>query len=215
MNINKITLDLYKLNQGFILDLKDHYSSIDNNLFGYELNIKISSITNGLEGIRFFSINKNEEIHINELINEKDRIIFDFSDVNIQIGKKYVIQITSTIKGPEYNKFIELYDQYEQYGEDYRNYYESRIVEEKIFPIEIKFSCHESSISISCDYPNLTTKRIQNDPNNLVYLSNYKNKQNNLLNTYLTTNNYDANIYCSNKVININLYNFKNNCTIT
>ena len=212
MNINKITLDIYKLNQGFILDLKDHYSSIDNNLFGYELNIKISSIANGLEGIRFFSINKNEEIHINELINEEDRIIFDFSDVNAKIGENYFIGITSTINGPEYNKFIELYDNYEQYGEDYSNYYESRIVEEKIFTIEIKFSCHESSIS--CDYPNLTTKTIQNDLNNIIYLSNFKNKgeENNLLNLYLNLNNYDSNNYCNNNVINIKQYNFKNKC---
>ncbi len=170
-NIDKITLDIYKLNQGFILDLKDHYSSIDNNLFGYKLNIKISYISNGLEGVKFYSINKNKEIKMNELINKEDSIIFDFFDVNVQIGKEYIVEITSTVLGPEYNKFIELCDKYENYGEDYRNYYESRIVEEKIFTIEIKFSCHESSTS--CDYPNLTTKTIQNDDNNIIYLSNF------------------------------------------
>ena len=211
-NIDKMSLDIYKLNQGFILDLKDHYSSIDNNLFGYKLNIKISYISNGLEGVKFFSINKNKEIKMNELINEEDSIIFDFSDVNVQIGKEYVVNITSTVLGPEYNKFIELCDKYEKYGEDYSNYYESRIVEEKIFTIEIKFSCHESSTS--CDYPNLTTKTIQNDDNNIIYLSNfvYKGEEKNLLNTYLDINNYDSNKYCKNNVINTNKYIFENNC---
>ena len=76
-----------------------------------------------------------------------------------------------------------------------------RTIEEKIFTIEIAFSCHESSIS--CNYPDITTKAIQNDLNNIVYLSNYKNEKNNLLNTYLATNNYDANNYWRNEVMNL------------
>ena len=52
---NIISLDIYKQNQGFIFEIKN-YIFIDNNLFGFDLNIKISSVSNSLKGIRFFSI---------------------------------------------------------------------------------------------------------------------------------------------------------------
>ena len=51
-----IDLEIYKNNIGFILEL-NNYFSIDNNIFGYDLEIKISSISNELSGLRFFSIN--------------------------------------------------------------------------------------------------------------------------------------------------------------
>ena len=52
---NNISLDIYKQNKGFIFEIRN-YISLDNNLFGYDLNIKISSISNSLNGIKFFSI---------------------------------------------------------------------------------------------------------------------------------------------------------------
>ena len=54
--ITYIDLDIYKNNQGFILEF-NNYFSIENNLFGYDLDIKITFIPNSLKGIRFFSIN--------------------------------------------------------------------------------------------------------------------------------------------------------------
>ena len=56
-----IDLEIYKNNIGFILELKNYFS-IDNNLFGYELDIKISSIPKELTGLRLFSINEINEI---------------------------------------------------------------------------------------------------------------------------------------------------------
>ena len=143
-NIDHIELEIYRNNQGFILEL-NNYFSIDNNLFGYELEIKISSIQNKLKGIKFFSINENKELKINDIINVNDKIIFDISagEANIQIGEKYVIEMTSIISTPEYNKFIQFYDKREEYGENFENYYQRKIMEEKIFKIKIYFTCHD------------------------------------------------------------------------
>ena len=211
-NIDNLSLDIYKENKGFLLELKNFYSDIDNNLFGYKFSIKISAFSDGLKGIRFFSINKNNEITINELLSKEDSILFDFTGINIQIGKEYIIEISSITYEPEYNVLIELYDKVEKYGEDYKNYYESKIIDEKKINVKLKFGCHESITS--CNYPNLTTKTIENDSYNIVYFSDfiYKQEENNLLKTYLNINNYDANIYCKNDIININQYNFMNKC---
>jgi hypothetical protein len=86
-NINNIILNIYQLNQGFIFEPKNFFS-IENNLFGYDLNIKISSYSNSLTNIRFFSINERKEIKKNDLINLNDSILFDFTCINKQIGKK-------------------------------------------------------------------------------------------------------------------------------
>ena len=212
-NIDKMSLDIYKSTQGFLLDLQRHYSKIDNNLFGYELIIKISSISNGLEGIKFFSINENSELNINDPIDKDDTILFDFSAVNAQIGQIYTIEITSTIKSPEYADFIQLYDKYEPIPTDsdyldYSTFYERRIVEEKIFAIELKFGCSESSTA--CNYPNLSTKTIEIGSYNMMFLSNYiySEEQNSLLSAYL----YYRNDACSNDPINIEKYNYMNDC---
>ena len=212
-NINKISLDIYKQNQGFIYDVKN-YISIDNNLFGYNLYIKISYISNSLKGIKFFSINDNKAINKNDLIDQDDHILIDFSDIKIKIGEIHTIEITWTISTDEYDKLSDYYDKIDNYGdEDYSNFYESKILEEKIFTIEFKFVCFESSKK-TCNYPNLTTKIIQNYSNDIIFLSNfvYKGEENNLLNTYLALNNYDSNNYCSNDEININQYIFMNEC---
>ena len=210
--IDNLSLDIYKENIGFLLELKNFYSNMDNNLFGYEYAIKISSCSDRLKGIRFFSINKNGEIKINELINKEDSILFDFTGTNIQIGEEYIIEISSITYEPEYNILIELYDKVEKYGEDFKNYYESKIIDEKKIKIKIKFVCHESTIS--CYYPNLTTKTIENDLYNLIYFSDfiYKQEENNLLKTYINLNNYDPDNYCKNNINNINKYNLMNNC---
>ena len=170
---NRITLDVYKLYQGFIFEI-NNYISIDNNLFGYELNIKITSVSNGLTGIRFFSINENREINRNELIDKEDSILFDFSGVNAQLGKKDIIEITQSIITPEFDKLDDYYDKSETFGggEQFIDFYESTILEEKKFTIELTFVCSES-ITSSCTYPDLTTKTIQNGSNEILFLSNF------------------------------------------
>ena len=116
--ITNIDLDIYKNNQGFILEF-NNYFSIENNLFRYDLDIKITFIPNALKGIRFFSINKKRELKNNELIDVNDKIIFDLFGVNIQIGKIYVIEITSSISTPKYDKLIQISDKIDEYGEDF------------------------------------------------------------------------------------------------
>ena len=216
---NKISLDVYKENKGFIFEINNYnLITLDNNLFGYELIIKITSISNALKGTRFFSINKNMEIHMNDLIDNDDQILIDFSGVNTQIGEKSIIEITWTVATPEYDKLVEYSDKSETFGggEQFSNFYESTILEEKIFTIEITFVCSESSETITtfCSYPVLNTKTIQNGSNNIIFLSDfiYTNEANNLFQTYLTLDDYDSTIYCNNDPINIIKYNYMNDC---
>ena len=215
-NINIIILNIYQLNQGFLFEPKNYFS-IDNNVFGYDLNIKISSYSNTLRNIRFFSINDRKEIKKNELINLDDSILFDFSCVNKQIGKKNEINFMRTISSPDYDKLIEFSDNQINYGDEeyYKSLYKTTILEEKIFTLEINFVCYESSIS--CNYPDLTIKTCQNDLNNLnnfIYFANfiYEKEENNLLNAYLSTTEYNSNEYCNNDTINSSLYNYLNKC---
>ena len=203
--IDKISLDIHKFNQGFLLEIQKYFK-LNNNLFGYELNIKISSISNGLNGIKIFSINENRTININEFIDEEDIILFDISAVNTQIGEVNTINITSIIKSPKYEEFIQLYDKYDPPEVNYSDFYESRIIEEKIFVIELKFSCLESSMA--CNYQNLTIKTIVFDSYNVILLSNYiySEEHNSLLSAYL----YYKNDTCSNEAINIDDFIYKN-----
>ena len=216
---NKISLDVYKENKGFIFEINNYnLISLDNNLFGYELIIKITSISNALKGTRFFSINKNMEIHKNDLIDKDDHILIDFSGVNTQIGEKSIIEITWTLATSEYDKLVEYYDKSETFGggEQFSDFYESTVLEEKIFTIELTFVCSESSETITsfCSYPVLKTKTIQNGSNNIIFLSDfiYTNEANNLFNTYLTLSGYDSTTSCSNDPINIIKYNYMNDC---
>ena len=211
---NNIILNIYKLNQGFIFEPKKYFN-LDNNIFGYDLNIIISSYSDSLKNIRFFSINDKKEIKKGkDLINRDDRIIFDFTSINAKIGIKNIIAITLIYSTPEFDKLSNYFDDEINYGEeDFSNFYKSKIIEEAIFTIEINFVCYESSIN--CDYPNLSTKTTQNDLIDLIYLANftYESEENNLLNTYLALSDYDnSNNYCSGDIINISLYNYKNEC---
>ena len=210
--ITYIDLEIYKNNQGFILDL-NNYFSIDNNLFGYELDIKITSIPNKLQEIRFFSIKENKELRVNDIINVNDKILFDLFGVKIQIGENYIIEITSIISTPEYNNFIKFYDKTDKYGENFENYYQRKIMEEKKFQVKLHFSCHDQSIK-TCNYPELSTKIIQNNSINIIYFSNfnYIGESNNLLKIYSRITNFNDNDYCNNDIIDKYQYNYMNEC---
>ena len=207
-NIDKMLLDTHKSAQGLVLELNNYYSKIDNNLFGYDLDIKISSVSSGLEGIKLFSVNENREININEPIDREDTIIFDFSNKNVEIGEVNIIEVTSTIKAPIYEEFTKLYDKYDPPDVDYSGYYESRIVEEKIFTIEIKFGCYESITASTVSY--LKTKKYQIDSNLIIILSNYiySEEHNTLLSAYLS---YLNDIW-SKDIIYIDEYIYNNSC---
>ena len=208
--INNIDLEIYKNNQGFILEF-NNIVGIDNNLFGYELNIKITYIPHTLEGIKFFSINKNREFTNNELINSNNKILFDLFGVNIEIGKIYVIEITSCISTPQYDRLIQLTEKIDEYGEDFKNYYQRKILWEKKFELRLNISCHDQSIK-TCNYPELTTKIIENNTTNVTVLSNYKGEANNILNIYLRNNILNDNEYCNNNIIDNYEYNYNNEC---
>ena len=64
---------------------------------------------------------ENREIEKDEVIY--DSILFDFMNIDIKIGDEYIINITSIIFTPEYDKFITLYDKKYEYGEDYSIHY--------------------------------------------------------------------------------------------
>jgi hypothetical protein len=85
----------------------------------------------------------------------------------------------------------------------------------KIFKINIHISCLDQSIR-TCKYPELTTKIIENNSINIIYISNivYKSEVNNLLNTYLRILRiYNSNDeYCNNNIINNYEYNYMNEC---
>jgi len=213
--ITHIDLDLYKNNQGFILEL-NNYFSIENNLFGYDLDIKISSISNELKGIRFYSLNENKEININDIINVNDKIIFEILGTDIQIGENYFIEITSNILTPEYDKISQFYVKNDKYGEkDFKQYYKRKIIDTKIFKINIHISSHDQS-KRTCKYPELTTKIIDNNSIDIIYFSNfvYIGETNNLLNTYLRILSiYNSNDeYCNNNIINNYEYIYMNEC---
>ena len=210
--ITYIDLEIYKNYQGFILEL-NNYFSIENNLFGYDLDIKITFIPDTLKGIRFFSINKKRELKSNELINADDKIIFDLFGVNIQIGEMYVIEITSCISTPKYDKLIQFSDKIDEYGEDFKEYYQRKIVEEKLFKINLNISCNDQSIR-TCNYPELTTKIIENNSTNITFFSNYiyKGESNNLLNLYLRIDNSNDDEYCNNNITDNYEYNYNNEC---
>ena len=212
---NELSLDIYTKNQGFLLELQKYFS-INNNLFGYELDIKISSFSDNLNGIKFYSIKKNTEIHINDITNEEDNILFDFSEADLQIYYNNIIEIKGVLTTPKYDNLFDYIDKQDNYGdENFELFYESKkIKEEKVLKIELTFSCHESSIS--CNYPNLSTKTIENGDNNIIYFSNFQKKDeiDNLLEAYLDLNNYnDDDIeYCESIVREINQYILNNNC---
>ena len=209
--IEEIILNISKNNKGIIIKLNinnDLY--LDNNLFGYELGIKVS-IPTSIEGIKIYSIMDYKEISLNEITYVNDSILFDLMNVYIQLGDEYIIEIATIIRTPKYDKFISLYDKVDQYREDYINYYERNIIKEKKYQFKFKFICHKESIKI-CKYPYLTTKTIDNEKYIVIYLSDfdYEEEEKYLLNLYL--NNYNSNEYCNNEVVIINEYNYTNNC---
>ena len=213
--ITDININLYKENQGFILELSKYFS-IENNFFGFELNIKITSISDELSGIRFFAIIENKEKRINDNINLNDKILFDLSAIDFEIGHNYIIEITSIISTPEYNQFTQYSDKRCHYGENadnYENYYKKIIMEEKIFKVNLYISCHEQSKK-TCNYGDLTKKIIEIDSIDIIFFSNYiyRRETNNLLNAYLySIDNYNDDDYCEGENT-INKFNFMNEC---
>ena len=86
-------------------------------------------------------------------------------------------------------------------------------MEEKIFKVKLNISCHDKYIKV-CNYPELTTKIIENNSTNITFFSNYtyKGDSNNILNIYLRNENFNDNEYCNNNIIDNYEYNYNNEC---
>ena len=60
------------------------------------------------------------------------------------------MKITAIIKEPDYDKSISLCDKNEDYYENQRQFYERKIIDEKILKVKLNFECY--STCESCNY---------------------------------------------------------------
>ena len=216
----ELNLDIYKDNQGIILNINTYFS-VKNNLFGYELLLKIISISNGLNGLKCFSINNKKEIQIGEMVYSNDSILFDVSSCNITFNEKYYINISIITREPDFDLYSSLYDKIDEIGNiNINDYYEKKIIDEKNYRFNLNFMCYEKSNK--CKYDILSIKTLIN---NLVSLSDYVPKDNsnaNLFTEYLNIisnkSNYSNNcneeiidnFYLNNSCVKECPYNYKN-----
>ena len=154
-NINQIQFNVtenltWKINEDFIIN-------INNNLFGYEIKYKIFSIDNSLKNLKIFSVNiNNEKILINNTtIDYNDSLLFDFTDVNVKNEESPSIEIAAMIIEPDYEKTINLCDKFDNYGDKANQYYEQKIIDEKILKIKFNFKCY--STCETCEYAGFNT----------------------------------------------------------
>ena len=131
-----------KLNIYFDLKWKisnDINIKINNNLFGYEIAYKIKSVSDSLKNLKFYSVNQNKEIKINDLIDYNDSLSFDYSNINLKFEGKNFFEIVAIISEPNYTKSISLTDEFEFYGDgdDPSSYYESKIIDEIEYQVNI------------------------------------------------------------------------------
>ena len=127
----------WKINEDFITHL-------NNNLFGYELEYKIISIDDILENLKIFSINNDKELELNEIIDYNDSLLFDFTDININIEAHQTIEIKAIIFEPDFDKSIELCDKNDIQGKNPKEYYEPKIIDEKTLKIIFNFYCYSN-----------------------------------------------------------------------
>ena len=143
--------------------------SIYNNIFGYELKYKISSIDDSLQNLKIFSVNNNKELTIYENINCNDSLLFDFMNINTLVDENHIIEIVGLIIEPNFNKSIELCDLYDKYGEDPYDYYEPKIKDEKILKVKFNFECY--STCETCEYAgfNITNQKCTSCKNSNIF----------------------------------------------
>ena len=188
----------------YIINLNDYLSNnikINNNLFGYELiRLKISAITGISYGIKYYvnTINNNNIIKENDMVNISDVIIIDFSNAEVKIDNELYLEITQIIGEPEYDKFNSYADEIKVYGnEDQKNYFQRYIFEGSSFKIRYTFGCYKNCDN--CEYAGFTLdnqKCLSCKKNEeLCYMKN----ENNCFNINILTYNYykeDGNLIC-------------------
>ena len=148
-NINEIE---FNVTGTLVWNIKENFTiTIDNNLFGYELQYKILSIDNSLENIKIFSIN-NSQLSENDTLGYDDILLFDFTNINIKVENHPIVEIVAKIFEPDYSKSIEFSDKMEYYpnGGDINKYYEQKLVDEKVLKLKFNFECYITCES--CEY---------------------------------------------------------------
>ena len=149
-NINEIE---FNITGTLVWNIKENFIiTIDNNLFGYELQYKILSIDDSLENLKIFSVNKNSRLLENDTLDYDDILLFDFTSINIKVENHPIVEIVAKIVEPDYSKSVEFSDKMEYYpnGGDINKYYEQKLVDEKILKLKFNFECYLTCES--CEY---------------------------------------------------------------
>ena len=198
-NINELELNITKNYKWKIND--DFNITIHNNLFGYELTYKISLISTSLQNLKFYSVNNNSEIKINETINYNDSLSFDYSSANIKFGEEPIIEITAIILEPDYEKALSLCDKVDIIREnqtEYYEYYERKIIDEKKLKVKLNFECYMTCKD--CEYVgyNLANQKCLSckEDNNLCFMQNEGNCYDISTYNYKTYTDSNNNLFC-------------------
>ena len=146
-NIDELELNVtlnykWKINDDFNI-------TIHNNLFGYELAYKISSLPVSLNDLKLLSHKYNNEININTKIDYDDSIIFDYSNLNLKFEEQPFFEIIAIISEPDYNKSLYLCDKVDIFGEEPSEYPE-KIIDEKKLKVKLNFECYTTCND--CEY---------------------------------------------------------------
>ena len=139
-----LTLEVY---QNYEFKINDYFNyNITNNLFGYQLKYKIALVSDSLQNMKFISLNNNNDININDIINDNDTLIFQFDNsTNITIEDEHFIEISVLVYEPEYEESLLFCDKSTILpNSDPKYYYERKIIQEKKYKIGLKFNCYET-----------------------------------------------------------------------
>ena len=191
-----ITLNVYQ-NYKFQID-KYLYFNITNNLFGYQLKYKLENIDDSFGNMKIYSLNYNKEININDIIDGNETLLFHFDNItDIKIENDYFLELAVLAYEPEYEDSLLFCDKHESIGgEDPKNYYESKIIQEKTYKIKLKFSCYETCQT--CEFAGFNNDHQkclsckQNENNDFCYMESNKNCYNtkdSIYSYYISSNN--------------------------
>ena len=167
-NYSYVEKSIYKINSNninlyYTIKLNDYInnntiSEISNNLFGYQFDeIKIISLTGLSSGIKYF-LSNNSGLAINNTIDEKDEIIIDYSnnDINVTLDEEYSIKFGAFISEPDYEKLSYYTEKIESLGTlDFKNYYKKQSFVSKSIEIKYSFDCFENCLT--CKYVGFST----------------------------------------------------------
>ncbi len=107
--------------------------------------------------------------------------LFHFDNItDIKIENDYFLEMAVLAYEPEYEDSLLFCDKHESIGgEDPKNYYERKIIQEKTYKIKLKFSCYETCqtcefVGFNDDYQKCLSCK-QNENNDFCYMESKKN----------------------------------------